>query len=85
MVSMADCVVVPMLTVDEPTYSIFVPELTSVPLTTLKPLEVPRIISKSAALVRLWLKQNNIKNGNSPPIKYFFIGITPLIFRIRSF
>ena len=48
-VSMADCVVVPMLTVDEPTYNIFVPELTSVPLTTLNALDEPRIISKSVA------------------------------------
>jgi hypothetical protein len=53
MVSIADCVVVPMLTVDEPTYNIFVPELTSVPLTTLNALEVPRIISTSAALINL--------------------------------
>ena len=53
MVSMADCVVVPMLTVDEPTYNIFVPELTSVPLTTLNALEAPRIISTSAALINL--------------------------------
>lgn len=45
----AFCVVVPMLTVDDPTYSIFVPELTSVPLTTLNALDVPRINSMSAA------------------------------------
>jgi hypothetical protein len=53
MLSMDDCVVVPMLTVDEPTYMVLVPELTDVPLTTLKALEVPRIISKSAALINL--------------------------------
>lgn len=51
-VSMADCVVVPILTVDEPTKKVLVPELALVPLTTLNPLEVPRITSTSAALVK---------------------------------
>ncbi|HHT9107430.1 MAG TPA: hypothetical protein ACFYEF_08550 [Candidatus Wunengus sp. YC63] len=52
MVSIADCVVVPMLTVAEPTYSVLVPPATLAPLTTLNALEVPRITSRSAALIK---------------------------------
>ena len=51
MVRLADCVVVPILTVVEPTYSVLVPPATVVPLTTLKALDVPRINSASAAQI----------------------------------
>ena|SRR3989339_427944 len=74
------CVVVPILTVDEPTKKVLVPALTDVPLTILNPLEVPRIISTSAALADPYPKPNNIKKGNNPLIKYFFIDIPPLTF-----
>ncbi len=67
---MAFCVVVPMLTVTEPTYNVLVPPATLAPLTTLNALDEPRIISKSVAFAfaNPLPKQRNI---NPDKIKNF--------------
>ena len=85
MVSMADCVVVPILTVDEPTKKILVPALTDVPLTMLNPLEVPRITSTSAALVNPYPIPRIIPTRKSAKIIPLFIIEIPFSFTLQQF